>query len=194
MERRENIFRNNSAFQTQLNYWFEMSTRLVESEKTIALQRSDTNYLAKLSDEIALRKDIRNKYKDHFRIFPNVDLIKRLPPPSNIIGTFSVLGVNPGTPENEIKGYFGKISITKQVGHYDVEWNIESTQPIQVLYGKGLLVNNIFSVVFQGPDGISHNDFSGLAVYEMICDEILIGTWTGLEVGIVGKELLRKVI
>lgn len=179
-------------YQLQLDKWFETSAELINREKTLAIQRNDTEYAAKLSDELSIRTELLVKYQNNS---PKDNHLGKNPvQPDEIVGTYSALGMNPGTLSGEIAGYFGKVNIKYQADSFGVDWLIESTQPYQTLQGTGILLNDLFSVVFQGPDGITGRTFTGLITYEILEKGVFMGTWTGLGIGILGKELLRKIV
>jgi hypothetical protein len=169
------------AYQLQLDNWLKISAEIVNGEQILASQRNNKDYSALLLGEIKSREKLRSKFKT-----------QDWSPKTEIIGTFSALGKNPGTLAGAVAGYYGKVEIKHQAEAYSVEWLIVSTEPTQKLFGTGILLNNVFSVTFQGLDGITGRTFTGLVTYEILNDEMLAGTWTGLGVGITGKELLRR--
>ena len=173
--------------QSQLDNWLKMSADIITNEQVVASQRNDEHYLKLLSVEMKLRKKLRAKYKT-----PDSSSESNLILKNEIIGTFSVLGMSPSTQVGEVAGYCGKVEFRRQADSFGVEWLIASTEPNQVLHGTGILLDNSLSVAFQGPDGISGRTFTGLITYEIFNREVLTGTWTGLGIGIIGKEFLRR--
>ena len=77
--------------------------------------------------------------------------------------------------------YQGQVVVVKEAETYVVVWKIQS----QVLYGTGVLQNNVFAVTYlnYGPSGAP-----GLAVYETSPEGTLTGKFTMLGAKDVGIE------
>ena len=92
-------------------------------------------------------------------------------------GKYMVEGRDPKSSSR----YHGQVVVVKESDTYTVIWKIQS----QVLYGTGVLQNNVFAVTYlnYGPRGAP-----GLAVYETSPEGSLTGKFTMLGAKEVGIE------
>jgi hypothetical protein len=179
-------------YDKHLTDWYEKSIETLNEEKQVAITNLDKEYQSRLAEEIRLRTELKKKYEIHINQSQEKVSFDSPISPKDIIGTFSVIGMNPGSFPSYRIGYFGKVDI-KQLGEtFSVTWTIDSALPTQIFQGTGILSRNVFSVAFNGLDGITGKEFTGLICYEVINNEILRGTWAGLGIGVAGEEQLRR--
>ena len=112
-------------------------------------------------------------------VFAGLGLLSVAPPLSaaDVAGKYLVEGRDPkGTSR-----YQGQVVVVKESDTYTVIWKIQN----QVLYGTGVLQNNVFAVTYlnYGPRGAP-----GLAVYETSPEGTLTGKFTMLGAKEVGIE------
>lgn len=98
-----------------------------------------------------------------------------------IEGTYRVEGKNP----SEGSSYTGEAQI-KQTGQtFAVIWRIGELRQI----GTGVVVDNVFSVVFQSIVPGRPAGRPGIAVFQIDNDQIRSGIWSTLGDGVTGQEV-----
>ncbi|MBM3609684.1 MAG: hypothetical protein FJX29_14770 [Alphaproteobacteria bacterium] len=107
-------------------------------------------------------------------------VLSALVPAQAIEGKYSVEGNDPGGAQP----YKGDVEVKQNGQTYAVIWQIGGLRQI----GTGVVVDNVFSVVFQSLVPGRGVGRPGVAVYQIDRNRITEGIWTGMGANRMGQE------
>ncbi len=146
----------------------------LNNSKFIASLASD-NFKAKFDYEIKLRKEaVINFKKEKIKITP-----------SQVIGTYRIIGQN---PDDQDSSYIGNLEIFFKGKELKATWNISG----YTHSGYGMLVSSrilVFNYSYKDGDG---NIRTGLVTYTFLSQNIVKGEWLEEDFPSRGIEELRK--
>lgn len=173
-------------YECHLKKWYENSVEQLEAEKQRAIESKTKELEDRINEEINKRTLLKDKY----RYLPNSSrIVNDTFTPEDVCGTYAISGHN---PSQSWKSYYGNMEIKKVNQIYEITWNIESGRPSQVFNGKGILLDNVISFVFQETTE-DRTQWNGLISYEVISPEIMRGTWVSLTSQSCGSEEARRI-